>query len=190
VAGEPGWRMDLPQGWVSWQPGSPDLDALSAAAAGNALARRSLVRRLRTAEREARALPGQVLQIGVRVADPRSGTVSASMTLLEWERPTTDDKPLNARRHLTALEALEPDPERVYRHREATIEKVPAGQLVLRNEVWRPRRRMGWVVELETTLFPRDSESMYELGVRSRHGDLQPQLMADLSLMAHSLHIT
>lgn len=184
------WRMDLPEGWVAWQPGAPDVAALQAAGTTTARGAAALARRVRVAEAEVTALPGQVHQLGVRVADPRRGQVSASMYLTQWVRPTTAGKQLTARRHLTALEERGQDPARTYQYREASIEQVPAGQLVLRNEVWRPRRRLGWHVTLETTIFPRGTDAMFELTVNSRHGELQPELMADISLMAHSFTLT
>ncbi len=184
------WRMDVPAGWAVWEPGSPDVRALCAAATASRRAELTLARRIRVVEKEVTALPGNVRQVGVRVTAPRTGAVSGSMSLTQWARPTTDGgKRLNARLHLDALAAHDPEPTRAYRHREATVEKVPAGQLVLRNEVWRPRRRAGWVTELEATIFPRGSEDMFELAVRSRHADLQPTLMAELSLMAHSFRL-
>ena len=181
-----GWRMDLPQGWVSWEPGSPDVAAAQASVTTTRRGAAALARRIGVAEKEVTLLPGEVRQLGVRVSDPRTGQVSASLYLTQWARPTTDGKQLNARRHLTALEKQAQDPARTYRHREASIEKVPAGQLVLRNEIWRPRRRPGWNVTLETTIFPRESDDMFELTMSSRYGDLQPDLMAEISLMAHS----
>jgi len=181
--------MDVPEGWAVWEPGSPDVRALCAAATSTRRAELTLAQRVRVVEKEVTLLPGDVRQVGVRVAEPRSGTVSASMSLTQWARPTAEGKTLNARLHLDALGDRGPDPARTYRHREATIEKVPAGQLVLRNEVWRPRRKLGWVTELEATIFPRGSEDMFELAVRSRHSDLQPELMAELSLMAHSFRL-
>ena len=183
------WRLDLPEGWVAWQPGSPDIAAIQAAATTGRRAARTLARRVAVAEKEAPLLPGQVHQIGVRVADPGSGQVSASMFLTQWARPTQDGKQLNARRHLTAVEERGADPSRSYQYREASIEQVPAGQLVLRNEVWRPRRRLGWHVTLETTIFPRETDVMFELTVNSRYGELQPELMAEISLMAHSFRL-
>lgn len=183
------WRLDLPEGWVAWQPGSPDVEAIQAAATAGRRAARALARRIAVAEREAPLLPGQVHQIGVRVADPGTGQVSASMSLTQWARPAKGGEQLNARRHLAALEKRGADPARAYQYREASIEQVPAGQLVLRNEVWRPRRRLGWHVSLETMIFPRDTDAMFELMVNSRHGELQPELMAEISLMAHSFRL-
>lgn len=183
------WRMDVPDGWAVWEPGSPDVRALCAAATSNRRAELALAHRIRVVEKEVTVLTGDVRQVGVRVADPRTGAVSASLSLTQWARPGTGGKPLNARLHLDALAERGFDPARVYRHQEATIEKVPAGQLVLRNELWRPRRKVGWVTELEATIFPRDSADMFELAVRSRHGSLQPELMAELSLMAHSFRL-
>ncbi len=185
----PGWRLDVPEGWLVWEPGAADVRALTAAGTSTHRASQSLTRRIRVVEKEVTLLPGEVHQVGVRVTEPRTGAVTASLSLTEWARAAAEGKPLNARRHLDALEAHPPAPDRGHRHREVTIEKVPSGQLVLRNEVWRPRRRIGWLVELETTLFPRESESMFELTVRSRYSELQPQLMAELSLMAHSFRL-
>lgn len=183
------WRMDLPEGWVAWEPGTSDAAALAEGATTTARASAALRRRIRVVEKEAALLPGDVRHVGVRVAEPRNGQVGAGLFLTQWPRPVTDGKQLNARRHRDALQAAEPAAHRVYRHREASVEKVPAGQLVLRNDVWRPQRKLGWVVELETTIFPGRTDTMFELTVRSRHLDLQPQLMAELSLMAHSFRL-
>ncbi|WP_324651197.1 hypothetical protein [Georgenia sp. H159] len=183
------WRMDLPEGWVAWEPGTSDAASLAADATTTARAAAALRRRIRVVEKETTLLPGDVRHVGVRMTEPRSGQVSAGLYLTQWPRPVTDGKQLTARRHLDALRAAEPAPHRVHRHREVSVEQVPAGQLVLRNEVWRPQRKLGWVVELEATIFPSRTDTMFELTVRSRHLDLQPQLMAELSLMAHGFRL-
>src|SRR5699024_11568583 len=80
LGGQPGgalsvavnWRMDVPEGWVAWEPGSPDLPALQTAARTTGRAARALARRGRVAEQEVELLPGEVHQLGVRV-DPHNG---------------------------------------------------------------------------------------------------------------------
>ena len=99
-----GWRMDVAEGWVSWHPGGADASALAAAATGNRMAAQSLARRIRVVEKEVTVLAGDVHLVGVRVADPRTGAVSGSMSLTQWARPVTGGKQLNARRQLTAVE--------------------------------------------------------------------------------------
>ena len=180
------WRMDVPEGWMLWEPGAVDATELCASATTTPRAARSLRRRVLVVEREVELVPGDVRQVGLRVAQPTSGAVSASMRMTHWLRPVTAGKALTARRHLDDLEAAEPDPGRIFQHREQSIVKVPAGRLVLRNEISRIRRRVGTTVQLVTTLFPKGTSSIFEITVTSKYMELQPDLMAEISLMAHS----
>jgi hypothetical protein len=184
------WRMDLPEGWVVWEPGSPDVVALRAAAAATRRAGLSVTQAVGVLEKELESLRGTAVQAGLRVPDPRTGVVTASLRLSHWPRPAENGTALDARRHLDQIEKAGPDAQRVYQHREVSLATVPAGQLVLTNEIWRKKWGVRTLVRLVTTLFPRGTESIFELEVTSRYPELQPELMAETSLMAHSLTVT
>jgi hypothetical protein len=184
------WQMDLPEGWVVWEPGSPDVAALRAAAASTRRAGLSVTQAVGVLEKELESVHGTAVQAGLRVPDPRTGLVTASLRLSHWPRPRDDGKELNARRYLDQLEKIGPDPRRLYQHREVSLATVPAGQLVLTNEIWRKKWGVRSLVRLVTTVFPRGTESIFELEVTSRYGELQPALMAEISLMAHGLTVS
>lgn len=182
------WGLDVPEGWLLWEPATGAPAELATAATSTPRAARSLARRIAVVEKEVALVPGDVRQVGLRVPEAASGRVSASMRMTHWLRPMVDGKALNARRHLDDLEALEPEPGRTFQHRESSIVKVPAGQVVLRNEISRLKYRASTTVELVTTIFPRGTSSIFEITVTSKYMELQPDLMAELSLMAHSFH--
>ena len=183
------WKMSVPQGWSVWVPGSPDVAALRAAATTTRRAGVSLTHGIGVIEKELEKAPGDVLQAGVRAADPRTGLVSGSMRLTHWPRPAVDGRPLNAKRHLEQLREQGPAPGRQYQHREVTLTTVPAGQCVLVSEIWRKNWGLRSMTALTATIFPRGTSSLFRLEVTSRYGELQPELMAETSLMAHSLEV-
>lgn len=180
------WGLDVPQGWLLWEPGTREPAELAASLTSTPRAARSLARRVAVVEKEVTLVPGDVRQVGLRVPDAASGRVTASMRMTHWLRPVVDGKALNARRHLDDLAAVEPEAGRIFQHRESTIVKVPAGQVVLRNEISRLKYRATTTVELATTIFPRGTSSIFEITVTSKYVELQPDLMAELSLMAHT----
>lgn len=184
------WRMDLPEGWFVWEPGHPDIQALRAAAAASRRAALSLTQGVGVLEKELEGLTSTAVQAGVRVTDPRTGLVSGSLRLSHWPRPTEGGKVLNARRYLDQLEKIGPVPGRLHQHREVSLATVPAGQLVLSNEIWRKKWGVRSLARLSATVFPGGTESIFELELTSRYAELQPSLMAELSLMAHSLEVS
>ena len=184
------WRMDLPEGWFVWEPGHPDIPALRAAATTTRRAALTLTQGVGVLEKELEGLTSTAVQAGVRVTDPSTGLVSGSLRLSHWPRPTQDGKALNARRYLDQVEKIGPDAGRLYQHREVSLATVPAGQLVLSNEIWRKKRGVRSLARLSATVFPGGTESIFELEVTSRYAELQPSLMAELSLMAHSLEVS
>ena len=180
------WGLDVPQGWLLWEPSTREPAELAESVTSTPRAARSLARRVTVVEKEVTLVPGDVRQVGLRVPDGASGRVTASMRMTHWLRPVVDGKALNARRHLDDLAALEPEAGRTFQHRESSIVKVPAGQVVLRNEISRLKYRATTTVELVTTIFPRATSSIFEITVTSKFMELQPDLMAELSLMVHS----
>ncbi|MCK6209426.1 hypothetical protein KZX45_02580 [Georgenia sp. EYE_87] len=184
------WRMELPEGWVVWEPGSPDVVALRAAAATTRRAGLSVTQAVGVLEKELEELRGTAVQAGLRVPDPRTGLVTASLRLSRWPRPEENGTVLDARRYLDQVKKVGPDAQRVYQHREVSLATVPAGQLVLTNEIWRRKWGMRSVVRLATTVFPEGTGSIFELEITSRYPELQPALMAETSLMAHGLTVT
>jgi hypothetical protein len=184
------WRMDLPEGWVVWEPASPDVTALRGAAATTKRAALLVSQGVGAVEKEIASARGRAVQAGLRVPDPRTGLVTASLRLTHWPRPVENGRPLDARRFLAQVEKIGPDPRRLYQHREVSLATVPAGELVLTNEIWRKRWGVRSLVRLVTTVFPRGTESIFELVVSSRYAELQPALMAETSLMAHGLTVS
>lgn len=183
------WRLTVPAGWVVWVPGSPDVPALRAAATTTKRAGLTLTQGIGVIEKELEKVHANVVQVGVRAADPRSGTVTGSMRLTHWPRPVEGGKALNAKQHLDALRKQGQDGSRLYQHHEHSIVTVPSGQAVLSNEIWRKKWGIRTMMALAVVLFARGTDSVYRLEVTSRYGELQPELMADLSLMAHSFTV-
>lgn len=185
-ATSPTWRMTLPEGWVVWTPGSPDTAALvtSVTTRRGALVLRQGIGEL---EAEVARARGNVVQVGVRLVDPAA--LTGSMRLTYWPRGGRDGKALDAGAHLADLRSRPQDRARLFEHREVSLTSLPAGQAVLSNEISRRRWGVRSTVSLATDIFPRGSAAVFRLHVTSRYRELQPTLMADLSLMAHSFTV-
>lgn len=176
----------MPDGWVVWTPGEPDVGALVKKAVtkqGGVTLRRAIGE----VEKELVKDRGDVVQVGARLADPRA--VTGTVRLTHWPRGESDGTSLDAAQHLRDTEARGPARGLLYEHREVSLVTVPAGPSVLSNEIWRKRWGVRSMVTLTTDIFPTGTASVFRLRVSSGYRELQPELMADLSLMAHSFTV-